>query len=196
MATAEREYDEPCEYEVIREGRRQVLVLDCRECDKEGHDLNVTLCYRSALNAFQKEVNIDIVTTSHHIETQYIGPSVELFGHLARLRQDLEELSNRDTITEYSKGDPKGKYRSLCPKCKANPKNIFPNLEMVLKKNPKEFITVFKKAISEMPSQDSATKCGECKNVTVEELQFAFGSYREMVGKVMKHGFNILLEEG
>jgi hypothetical protein len=194
MSAKERDksdFDKPCDYEVEREGRKQVLRLDCRECEKSGHDLNVTQCYRSALNAFQQEVNIDIITTSHHLETQYVGPAVELFGHLSRLRQDLEELSNRDTISEYSKSDPKGKYKSLCPRCKANPKNIFPNLEVVLKKNPKEFITIFKKSISEVPQTNQANMCAQCKNVITEEMEFAFNSYKEMVTKVMRYGFNI-----
>ena len=186
-----QDYTKACEYTMEREGRKQVLRLDCRECDRKGHDLNVTQCYRSALNAFQQEVNIDIITTSHHLETQYVGPSVELFGHLSRLRQDLEELSNRDPIVEYSKSDPKGKYKSQCPRCKANPKNIFPNLEVVLKKNPKEFINVFKKAIAEVPQDNPTTMCAHCRNVTTEEMEFAFNSYKEMVRKVMRYGFNI-----
>jgi hypothetical protein len=189
------DFDKPCEYSVEREGRRQVLFLDCRECDRKGHDLNVTQCYRSALNAFQKEVNVDIITTSHHLETQYVGPSVELFGHLSRLRQDLEELANRDPVEDYKKADPKGKYRSLCPTCKANPRNIFPGLEMVLKKNPKEFINVFKKALGDLPKDDPTKMCAECKKVTVEEMGFAFASYKEMVRKVMRFGYNITVEE-
>ena len=186
-----KDFDKPCEYDVESEGKKQVLRLDCRECEYSGHDLNVTQCYRSALNAFQQEVNIDIITTSHHLETQYVGPAVELFGHLSKLRQDLEELSNRDTVAEYSKSDPKGKYRTLCPKCKANPKNIFPNLEVILKKNPKEFINVFKKSISEVPQTNQAQMCASCMNIVAEELEFAFNSYQEMVRKVMRYGFNI-----
>ena len=188
------DFDKPCEYTVQREGRRQVLVLDCRECEKTGHDLNVTQCYRSALNAFQKEVNVDIITTSHHLETQYVGPSVELFGHISRLRQDLEDLSSRDPVEDYRKKDRKGRYKKHCPACRANPQNIFPSLEMVLKKNPKEFITIFKKAVEQIPSENRAGMCADCKKVTLEEMSFAFGSYKEMVGKVMRYGYNINID--
>jgi hypothetical protein len=188
--------DEPCEYSVEKEGRKTVLVLECLDCERSGHDLNVTECYRGALNAYQKEVNIDVITTSHYIQTHYFGPSVELFGQLSGLRQDLEELSNRDPVADFKAKDPKGKYKSICPTCQANPENIFPELEIVLKKNPREFITFFKKSVSKIPPKDTAKMCTVCKKITVEEMTFAFDSYREMVQNVVKYGFNLNTKGG
>ena len=97
--------------------------------------------------------------------------------------------------SELESGLPKT-TTSLCPECKANPRNIFPNLEIVMKKNPKEFINVFKKAISQIPKEDSAKMCPECKSVCAEELEFAFSTYMEMVATVMRYGFNINVDMG
>lgn len=159
--------------------------MNCLECKDGSQDLTATVCYRRALNAFQKEVNIDSVATSHYLQTQYFGDSVELFKALSELRSDLEELGKRDPQVDFKAQKKKGRFRSKCPKCPANPQNIFPGLKIILMKNPKEFIVNLKKVLTDMEFKDKTSACGECRDLTREEIGFALGSYRKLIGTVV-----------
>ena len=59
-----------------------------------------------------------------------------------------------------------------------------------MKKNPKEFITVFKKNLEQLPGEGKQKMCKACKKVTVEEMEVAFASYGEMASKVIQYGYN------
>jgi len=179
-----------CDYTIEQEGRRKALVLNCKECEKKGHDLIHTECFRGSLSAFSSEVNIDTLTTAHYLESQYLAGPVEVFGDISQFISDLEELGNRDTVQEYKKKDAKGRYGSLCPKCGANPRNIFPGLEKAFRKDPKSLLGHLKTHVGAVPANDAASMCADCKKKTVEELDFAFRSYKELTRKIWQFGFD------
>ena len=110
----------PCNYELRSDGTALTMRVLCRECgQRELKDRN---CFSSLLRAFANEVNVDKITLSNHVETQYFGKALSILKGITALSYEMRQLSLRTPAT------PSGKAPKGCNDCQFRPRRVFTRL--------------------------------------------------------------------
>ena len=187
-----------CKYDRAHEGTKSEMIMRCKECPATDHSLSSNICLGAVIRAYSKEFNVDAITLSHHIETQYFGDSINILRMMIQFSNDLENFSLRDTTLEHFNNYAKEKKRLKldCAKCYLNPQNVFANLRKTFIEDIVEFYSTFSEKVNKIHNTDVSKRrepCQECIRTTVADLNYVYDSFEDIAGEIVKSGFSIIL---
>lgn len=175
-----------CEYEIDGEfGER--MVMKCKKCPGS-HDL-AKGCLGPIITAFSGEYDIERINMAHYVEREFHGETITLLKKIARLSEEIENLSLRSPTKEYtSKKIGNEEEMAVCSKCTLLPRRLFPNMQKRLIKDLSEFHIYLKKMTSKIPRFKNKRKiCGRCISDTTEDMNYIYNKYENIVGFIINH---------
>jgi hypothetical protein len=184
-----------CKYDLGHEGGLLKMTAKCRECVGK-HTLEDRACLRAVIAAYSKEFNVDTITLSHFIETQYYDQSIDLLKNMIQFSNELENLSMRDPAEEYFRATtPSAQRKYPCGNCQYNPKTIFSGLRGIFVEDITGFYNQFKSSVVQLQRGPAGKTehCKRCVKATLEDLDYTFSKFEELTRDVIKKGFSIVL---
>jgi hypothetical protein len=154
------------------------MVFNCKEC-RGAHSLGENICLKGIVEGFSQEYNVDTITLSHYIESQYFGDSVELIRHIIKFGNEMDNLSMRDPIAEYFGALPSRDRKKL----KTFSQDII------------AFDTLFTNTLDLFErSEPGSEQCAKCTSTTVEDLSYVCDIYEKIGRFILRQGFRVILE--
>ncbi len=182
-----------CNYEIGYEGREAKMIVHCKECPG-AHSIKDDRCRAALIRALSQEYNINSITLSHHIETQYFGRSMELLSQMVYLINELDNLALRDPIDDYFR-DERARKKHPCVTCGANPNRLFSELRKTFIRDLGEFFAQLKSLPKDIKRIGEPTRyCRKCQETTIDDLTYTFDMFEELARFLVFEGFNIVLK--
>ena len=175
----------PCLFEIRTEDNIVTMKILCKECGQR--DMKDKNCFLSLLRAFAKEVNVDRIVLSNHVETQYFGKALSILKDITALSYEMRQLSLRVTTT------PSGRKPEGCDDCRCRPNKIFTTLNEQLLKDVGAFYSLFHDITIRLYDADIPNHtCGECLMSTREDFDYIYRQFNNLLHKVIKEGYTIV----
>ena len=176
----------PCNYELRSDGNALTMRVLCRECgQRELKDRN---CFSSLLRAFANEVNVDRITLSNHVETQYFGKALSILKGITALSYEMRQLSLRTPAT------PSGKTPRRCPDCKFHPRQVFSKLNEQFLRDVGLFYSLFHDLTVRLYEEEAADyTCGECLLATREDFDYVYSRFESLLREIVKEGYAVVV---
>jgi hypothetical protein len=176
----------PCRYELKSEGNALTMRVLCRECSQR--DLKDRNCFSSLLRAFASEVNVERITLSNHVETQYFGKALSILKGITALSYEMRQLSLRTPAT------PSGKSPKRCEQCEFHPRRLFVQLNEQFLRDVGMFYSVFHDLTVRLfeASRDDYT-CGECLLATREDFDYIYSRFETLLKEIVKEGYAVVV---
>jgi hypothetical protein len=177
---------QPCDYELRMDGNALNMRVLCRECGhKEIKDRN---CFSSLLRAFANEPNVDKITLSNHVETQYFGKALSILKGITALSYEMRQLSLRTPAT------PSGKAPRGCAECVFHPRRLFTRLNEQFLGDVGLFYSVFHDATVRLYEEDARDyTCGECMLATREDFDYVYARFESLLREIVKEGYAVVV---
>ena len=176
----------PCDYELKTDGNALNMRVLCRECgQRELKDRN---CFSSLLRAFANEPNVDKITLSNHVETQYFGKALAILKGITALSYEMRQLSLRTPAT------PPGKPPRGCAEFQFPPRRLFTRLNEQFLSDVGLFYSVFHDATVRLYEEDARDyTCGECLLATREDFDYIYSRFESLLREVVKEGYAVVV---
>jgi hypothetical protein len=176
----------PCDYELRTDGNALNMRVLCRECgQKELKDRN---CFSSLLRAFANEPNVDKITLSNHVETQYFGKALSILKGITALSYEMRQLSLRTPAT------PSGKVPRGCAECQFHPRRLFTRLNEQFLRDVGLFYSIFHDATVRLYEEDARDyTCGECMLATREDFDYVYSRFEVLLREIVKEGYAVVV---
>ncbi len=176
----------PCDYELRMDGNALNMRVLCRECgQKELKDRN---CFSSLLRAFANEPNVDKITLSNHVETQYFGKALAILKGITALSYEMRQLSLRTPAT------PSGKTPRGCAECHFHPRRLFTRLNEQFLRDVGLFYSIFHDATVRLYEEDARDyTCGECMLATREDFDYIYSRFESLLREIVKEGYAVVV---
>ncbi len=176
----------PCNYELRSDGTALTMRVLCRECgQRELRDRN---CFSSLLRAFANEVNVDRITLSNHVETQYFGKALSILKGITALSYEMRQLSLRTPAT------PSGKTPKRCTDCHFHPRKVFTQLNEQFLRDVGLFYSLFHDLTVRLYEEEAADyTCGECLLATREDFDYTYSRFETLLREIVKEGYAVVV---
>jgi hypothetical protein len=176
----------PCNYELRSDGTALTMRVLCRECgQRELKDRN---CFSSLLRAFSNEVNVERITLSNHVETQYFGKALSILKGITALSYEMRQLSLRTPAT------PSGKVPKGCPDCHFQPRRVFSHLNEQFLRDVGLFYSLFHDMTVRLYEEDARDyTCGECMLATREDFDYVYSRFENLLRDIVKEGYAVVV---
>jgi hypothetical protein len=158
----------------------------CRECgQRELRDRN---CFSSLLRAFANEVNVDKITLSNHVETQYFGKALSILKGITALSYEMRQLSLRTPAT------PSGKTPKRCSDCTYHPRLVFTQLNEQFLRDVGLFYSLFHDTTVRFYEEEAKDyTCGECLLATREDFDYVYSRFENLLREIVKEGYAVVV---
>jgi hypothetical protein len=178
---------QPCKFELKSEdGKILTMRILCKECSQR--DLKDRNCFSSLLRAFASEVNVERITLSNHVETQYFGKALSILKGITELSYQMKQLSLRTPST------PSGKIPKRCETCEFHPKKVLGDLNEAFLIDVGLFYSKFHDVTIRLYEADMEDfTCGECILATREDLDYIYGRFDVLLNEIVKEGYAIVV---
>ncbi|NOQ53735.1 MAG: hypothetical protein GQ558_03915 [Thermoplasmata archaeon] len=176
----------PCNYELRSDGNSLTMRVLCRECgQRELRDRN---CFSSLLRAFANEVNVDRITLSNHVETQYFGKALSILKGITALSYEMRQLSLRTPAT------PSGKTPKRCSDCQFYPRKVFTKLNEQFLRDVGLFYSLFHDMTVRLYEEEAPDyTCGECLLATREDFDYTYSRFETLLREIVKEGYAVVV---
>ncbi len=176
----------PCDYELRTDGNALNMRVLCRECgQRELKDRN---CFSSLLRAFANEPNVDKITLSNHVETQYFGKALAILKGITALSYEMRQLSLRTPAT------PSGKVPKGCAECRYHPRRLFTRLNEQFLSDVGLFYSLFHDTTVRLFEEDARDyTCGECMLATREDFDYVYSRFESLLREIVKEGYAVVV---
>jgi hypothetical protein len=176
----------PCKYELRSDGTALNMRVLCRECgQRELRDRN---CFSSLLRAFANEVNVDKITLSNHVETQYFGKALSILKGITALSYEMRQLSLRTPATSS------GKTPKRCADCQFHPRRVFSQLNEQFLRDVGLFYSLFHDTTVRLYEEEAADyTCGECLLATREDFDYVYSRFETLLREIVKEGYAVVV---
>jgi len=176
----------PCKYELKSDGNALTMRVLCRECGQR--DLKDRNCFSSLLRAFATEVNVDRITLSNHVETQYFGKALSILKGITALSYEMRQLSLRTPAT------PSGKTPKRCSECEFHPRKVFGALNERFLRDIGLFYSAFHDITVRLYEADREDfTCGECLLATREDFDYIYSRFESLLKEIVKEGYAVVV---
>ena len=176
----------PCDYELRSDGNALNMRVLCRECGRR--ELKDRNCFSSLLRAFANEPNVDKITLSNHVETQYFGKALAILKGITALSYEMRQLSLRTPAT------PSGKTPKGCAECHFHPRGLFSRLNEQFLRDVGLFYSIFHDATVRLYEEDARDyTCGECMLATREDFDYIYSRFESLLREIVKEGYAVVV---
>ncbi|MCK5414151.1 MAG: hypothetical protein KAJ35_02085 [Thermoplasmata archaeon] len=176
----------PCNYELRSDGNQLNMRVLCRECGRR--QLKDRNCFSSLLRAFANEVNVDKITLSNHVETQYFGKALSILKGITTLSYEMRQLSLRTPAT------PSGKTPKGCVDCQFQPRLVFARLNEQFLRDVGLFYSLFHDTTVRLYEEEARDyTCGECMLATREDFDYVYSRFETLLRDIVKEGYAIVV---
>ena len=175
-----------CRYELRSDGNALTMRVLCRECSQR--DLKDRNCFSSLLRAFANEVNVDKITLSNHVETQYFGKALSILKGITALSYEMRQLSMRTPST------PSGKTPKRCADCQFHPRKVFIQLNERFLRDVGLFYSLFHDHTVRLYEAEAPDyTCGECLLATREDFDYIYSRFETLLREIVKEGYAVVV---
>jgi hypothetical protein len=175
-----------CNYELRSDGNALTMRVLCRECGRR--ELKDRNCFSSLLRAFANEVNVDRITLSNHVETQYFGKALSILKGITALSYEMRQLSLRTPAT------PSGKSPKGCADCQFLPRRVFITLNEQFLRDVGLFYSLFHDTTVSLYEEDARDyTCGECMLATREDFDYVYSRFESLLREIVKEGYAVVV---
>ena len=176
----------PCKYELKSDGTALTMRVLCRECSQR--ELKDRNCFSSLLRAFASEPNVERITLSNHVETQYFGKALQILKGITALSYEMRQLSLRTPAT------PSGKAPRRCEGCEFHPRRVFGELNEQFLRDVGLFYGKFHDLTVRLfqAERDDYT-CGECLLATREDFDYIYSRFEALLKDIVKEGYAVVV---
>jgi hypothetical protein len=176
----------PCNYELRSDGTALTMRVLCRECSQR--ELKDRNCFSSLLRAFANEVNVEKITLSNHVETQYFGKALSILKGITALSYEMRQLSLRTPAT------PSGKTPKRCAECTFHPRSVFSQLNEKFLRDVGLFYSIFHDMTVRLFEEDAPDyTCGECLLATREDFDYVYSRFENLLRDIVKEGYAVVV---
>ena len=176
----------PCNYELRSDGNQLNMRVLCRECGRR--ELKDRNCFSSLLRAFANEVNVDKITLSNHVETQYFGKALSILKGITSLSYEMRQLSLRTPAT------PSGKTPKGCADCQFQPRLVFAKLNEQFLRDVGLFYSLFHDTTVHLYEEEARDyTCGECMLATREDFDYVYSRFETLLRDIVKEGYAVVV---
>jgi hypothetical protein len=176
----------PCNYELRSDGTALTMRVLCRECSQR--ELKDRNCFSSLLRAFANEVNVEKITLSNHVETQYFGKALSILKGITALSYEMRQLSLRTPAT------PSGKTPKRCAECTFHPRSVFSQLNEKFLRDVGLFYSIFHDMTARLFEEDAPDyTCGECLLATREDFDYVYSRFENLLRDIVKEGYAVVV---
>ena len=155
-----------CSYVVLKGSRGGNLRCDCGNCPN-GANLKDSRCLPRVLHSLDREFGITSLTLSHHIETEYVGDSMELLERMLSIKRLMERMSGRVP-------EPSDKDLSKCEKCELRPEMLFLDLVKKFEHNQGHVHELLLSTSMKL-DKGKGSRCKACVERTKSDMVFLSG---------------------
>ncbi|GEM_PF-3156949 len=164
-----------CDYEPIESSGLRKLVLDCKRCGKDHHEISD--CLSEIILVLEDEYKIESLIASDHIEIQYVGPGLDILFQITGISREIRTFSTRDSDKEK------------CKRCGFRPSNFYSQLRKDFIEDPGIIYSELKRVSEKLEKGDH---CSGCKETIEEELEILGKKALSLRSEVLKEGFGIV----
>lgn len=183
-----------CDYELDYEGKKQKMVVRCKEC-KQNYSIANPNCINGILNSLADVYMVDYLYISHYLDTMYFGDSVELLEQMKSLSAQMRNYALRNPEGPFKHRHPKFKKKVPCPSCPINPQRMFIRLKTKFSKDLEEFYSGVKSTITEINKfQPKGEYCNTCRHTSLENMDDIFARFEDLVAFILLKAYKIVYD--
>ncbi len=181
-----------CDYYVEWEGKKQKMVINCKDCDLN-YSIANSACFSGIMKILSETYMIDYLNMSHYLDTMYFGDSVDLIKKMKDFSTKIQNFSVRKPQAQFKHYHPKFKKKIPCITCQIHPKRVFPKLDKAFMTDMDSFYNRMKKTMGDVHSfQSKAEFCNTCRYTTMENLNEVFSKFDDLVRFILEGAYKII----